>query len=401
MQESAAAPPAPVYVQRWPTEIPLLVFVILASLGIWFLLAITIFGFVYALLIGLFFIFTHVAFVTYVRGSAVRLGPNQFPELHERVVELSRTAGLDPAPAAYVMESGGALNALASRFLRSRFIVLYSDLLDACENDTAARDMVIGHEIGHVKARHLDWMWFLVPGMFVPFLGSAYSRARELTCDRYGAALCGERAGAVRGLAILAAGRSHGPRVDLESFAAQSADLDTGWMTLGKWLSRYPPLCERISALEPELRPKGVPGTTGTVRAILILAAIFLVPSMATGIFMAVLLPTFQKAFQEAASLDLEESEPFVAPENVAAARARFDADFDEFQTMLDEYDARGNPEPEDLYEAWNEVYPDLEAPDDPFDGLPYGYDSTSDGRRLLLSSVSLSSDAVLISEQR
>src|SRR5687767_13792824 len=102
-------------VERWPTEIPLFVLVVLASIAIWGLLVISIIGVVYALMIAVFLFFSHVVFITHVRGSAVRLGPEQFPELWNRVVELSRRAGLAAPPEAYLMEAGGSLNAFATK----------------------------------------------------------------------------------------------------------------------------------------------------------------------------------------------------------------------------------------------------------------------------------------------
>jgi Zn-dependent protease with chaperone function len=38
--------------------------------------------------------------------------------------------------------------------------------------------MIIGHELGHIRARYLRWLRFVIPGMGVPFLGSLYSQAR-------------------------------------------------------------------------------------------------------------------------------------------------------------------------------------------------------------------------------
>ena len=100
--------------------------------------------------------------------------------------------GMARVPEVYVMQAGGTLNALASKFMRANIVVLFSELIEACDDDTGARDMIIAHELGHLHAGHLRWTWFLLPGSMVPFLGTALSRAREYTCDRYGAAGLGE-----------------------------------------------------------------------------------------------------------------------------------------------------------------------------------------------------------------
>ena len=160
-----------VQVERWPTEEPLLVFVLLAALSLWLLLAVSIIGLVYVLLIGLVLFVAQVVFVAHVRGSAVRLSARQLPELHRRVQELAARAGLARPPEAYLMQAEGALNALATRFLGASVIVLFSDLLEACGSDEKARDMVIGHELGHLASGHLRWRWLVAPGLFVPFLG--------------------------------------------------------------------------------------------------------------------------------------------------------------------------------------------------------------------------------------
>ena len=169
---SSEQPIETVLVNRWPTEIPLLILVAFAAAGVWFMLAISLIGMFYVAFIGLFLFFAHAVFVAHIRGSGVRLGPNQFPELFQRVEVLAAQMGIASMPEAYLMEAGGTLNAFATRFLRSRLIVLYTDLIDACDEDTAARDMVIAHELGHIKAGHFRGMWFLAPAMMIPFLGT-------------------------------------------------------------------------------------------------------------------------------------------------------------------------------------------------------------------------------------
>src|SRR5512140_3267375 len=215
---------APIEIRRWPSELPLFAACLVVSVAIYALLIISIVGAIYIALFGLLFFLAHAAFVAHVRGSAVRLGPQQFPDLHRRVEELARRMGMEHAPDAYLMQAGGVLNAFATRFLGLDVIVLFSTLLDACGDNEAARDMIIAHELGHIRAGHTRLRWLVVPASFVPFLGSALSQAREYTCDRYGLAGAGDKAGALLGLTILAAGGTHAPRVNQQALALQRED---------------------------------------------------------------------------------------------------------------------------------------------------------------------------------
>lgn len=373
-QQTHAAPP-PVVVERWPTELPLLAFVALSAAAIWALLFLSLIGFVYAAFIGLFLFFAHLGFVAYVRGSAIRLGPDQLPELHQRVQQLCARAGIDEVPEAYLMQAGGTLNALATKFLRSRMIVLFSDLLEACGDNTAAADMVIGHELGHIKAGHLQWSWLLFPGMLVPFLGTTYSRAREYTCDRYGAALCGDPKGALLGLAILAAGGAQGPRVNLAALARQREQLDTGFMTLAKWLATHPPLCDRVAALEPSLVAGVRPYFKGPLRVVAGAAVVFTVGAVGAGVFVAKLMPRFRELMAEtqAQQLGVRPSRP--SPP--AGARQRVETDLAELASVARAYRLENGAYPADhaaLVAAWKAARGGANPPVDPFDGKAYGY---------------------------
>ncbi len=391
-----------VSVSPWPTEQPLFALVLLMSLMLWTAILLSIFGAIYALIIALGLFFVHLLFIVHVRGSGVRLGPRQFPDLDRRVRELALQAGLEEIPAAYVMESGGALNAFATKFLRSRMIVLFTDLLDACGDDRAARDMVIGHELGHLRRGHLDWNILIAPGMFVPFLGAAYSRARELTCDRWGAALCGDRAGALRGLAILAAGAQHGPRVDLESFVAQRQDLDTGWMTVGRWLSTYPTLAERVAALDDELSRRAPAAGRGPLRAVGILALGCLLPVLAGGLVVAfagsklkaladstrpgaALSPLAEPSAEESPLGDQDEA-PAVEAIGAEAAARQAQEDLRRIAELIDLTASASGEYPEDLdalVALWESAHPGEALPRDPFDGAAYGYQKEAHAYRL------------------
>jgi Zn-dependent protease with chaperone function len=265
---------ATVRVERWPSELPLQSMCILASVAIYLLLVISVVGVIYAAAIAAFVFVAHAAFAAHVRGSAVRLGPQQFPELHRRVEDIARRMGMEQVPDSYLMQAGGALNAFAMRFLGSNMIVLYSDLLEACGANEAARDMIIAHELGHIKAGHVQVRWLIAPAMLVPFLGTALSRAREYTCDRYGLACAGDKGGALLGLTVLAAGGTHAPSVNQQALARQREDLNTGWLTIGEWLGTHPPVAKRLAALEPALLAGTRTSFAGRLRAVAIIGVL-------------------------------------------------------------------------------------------------------------------------------
>ena len=380
---AAAAPVAaapPVVVERWPSERNLLALVVMAALALWVALTFSIIGIAYAALLGLFFFAVHVGFIAHLRGSAVRLGPEQMPELHQRVVALSQRIGLAP-PAAYLMQAGGTLNALATRFLRSQFIVLYSELLDACGDNEDARDFIIAHELGHLKAGHLRGRWFLLPGLFVPFLGTAYSRACEYTSDRYGLAASGDRERALDGLCILAAGGRFGPRVNRRALAAQRPDLDTFWMALGRWLSTHPPISARLAALDPALAPQ----PAGRRRVILaaatvVVAGLVLPVAIVAGLWSFVrrveaqVVAARAAAEQTAAGDDADDSSTDDAssdvPKEIEEAILSLADAADAYRS------AQGAPPPDvrALYQGWAEQHPGEPAPTDPYGGAWYRY---------------------------
>jgi len=338
----------------------------------------------YVLLIAGFLFVMRVAFVTNVRGNAARLGPEQFPELYHRVETLAGRMGLKRVPAAYLMQAGGALNALAARFIRTNMVVLYSDLVEACGVNGAALDMIIAHELGHVRGAHVRLGWLLFPSRVVPFLGSALSRAREYTCDLVGFTAAGDREGGLLGLSILAVGATYGPRVAHGTLAAQRRDLNTGWMTLGQWVGTHPPLAKRIAALDPSLSPETRSSAGGTLRALSIMLAgvVILVGGIyvgASGAFSRIgnLLSPGQDQFSGF------DSSTYTPPESAAN---ELNAAFAELSTVLDEEVLSGGALPasyDELTTLWSDQTGKDALPTDPYDGQEIGYTQTATGYRL------------------
>lgn len=189
----------------------------------------------------------HGFLIGHLRGNAIRVTSRQFPDLHRVINELSAKMEM-PAPVVYVLQSGGVLNAFATRFLGRDFVVLFSDVLEVASRDgEAAVAFIVGHELAHIKRGHVRWRWVIYPAMLVPFLGAAYSRACEYTCDSFGA-FC-RPDGAVPGLLILAAGSRLYRQVDTHEYSRQ-AETDGGfWTWLAEVASTHPNLAKRVGAV--------------------------------------------------------------------------------------------------------------------------------------------------------
>ena len=202
------------------------------------------YGFMFAL-IGLF---AHGLALGRVRGNSVRVSERQFPQLHRLAAAHARKLGMDKVPAIYLMQSGGLLNAFATRFLGRDFVIIYSDVLElALAQGEAAVGFIVGHELGHIWRGHLKYRWLTAPGRLFPYLGLAYSRACEYTCDRVGA-FC-QPDGAISGLLALAAGKQLHAHVAVKEFAAQ-AETDKGfWVRRAEIISSHPNLPKRVAAL--------------------------------------------------------------------------------------------------------------------------------------------------------
>jgi Zn-dependent protease with chaperone function len=202
----------------------------------------------YGLMFSLVGLFAHGLALGRVRGNAVRVSEKQFPQLHRLATAHARKLGLKKAPTVYVMQSGGLLNAFATRFLGRDFVIIYSDVLElALAQGEAAVGFIMGHELAHVWRGHLKHRWLTLPGRIFPYLGPAYSRACEYTCDRIGA-FC-QPDGAISGLLALAAGKQLHPHVDVKEYAAQATTDQSFWIRRAEIISTHPLLPKRVAAL--------------------------------------------------------------------------------------------------------------------------------------------------------
>ena len=208
-----------------------------------------VFGALMYVFVGAFALFMmHGLFIGRLRGNGVKVGPRQFPVLHRLVQQHAAKLGMKSVPDVFVMQSGGSLNAFATRFFGRDFVVVYSDVLAlAEERGEAAVGFIVAHELGHVARGHLRHRWLTMPARLIPNLGAAYSRACEYTCDRFGAHC--QPDGGVEGLLVLAAGRELYRKVDAREYVRQ-VETETGfWVRRAELMASHPNLPKRVAAL--------------------------------------------------------------------------------------------------------------------------------------------------------
>ena len=302
----------------YPNEKRLFRIAIVLAAIVWFILIAGTLGIAlfYIGLIALFAIFAQSGFITHIRGNGIRITEEQFPDLHAALIKCCDQVEMEEVPEAYLLRTD-FFNALATRFLRKHYVVLFTDVVDALEDRPGAINFYIGHELGHIQRKHIRWGWVLAPVLWLPVLGNAYRRAEEYTCDRYGNACCDEEQDAVAAMAAIVAGDTRWKTMNTQTYLDQVQDTGGFFMSLNEFLSDYPWLCKRLAwvlalrnGTEPEFPKRSklaalltifapsVPG--GFVSLIMI---VFIV-----GILAAVALPAYQ-SYVETADLAAEMAE--------------------------------------------------------------------------------------------
>lgn len=233
-------------------EKPLHTLALVIGIVAWLLLLVGTVGIalVYALLGLLIYLFAQSAFIAHLRGNSLELGPAQLPDLYAQYTEACRRLDIDVPPTAYLMMSDGVLNALATRFLRRHYVVVFSSVVEALRTRPEALRFYFGHELAHIKRGHLDRAWLKWPALILPLLGAAYRRAQEYTCDLHGLAAANSPEDAYAALTVLASGGEKLPAANVAGFIDQQSLSSGFWMSYHELTGDYPWLCKRLAHLQ-------------------------------------------------------------------------------------------------------------------------------------------------------
>lgn len=270
---------------RSPKEQPLYIISLVFSILVWAVLVLGTLGIglVYVLFGVLGFLVFQALMVAAIKGNGVRISEKQLPELYARLASAAQKLGLKDVPEAYLVNDRGILNAFATRFWGRNFVILYAELVEACDQAGAGIDFVIGHEIGHHALGHLRLRGVLLPARIMPWLGPAYSRACEYSCDRAGQAVVEDPQAAITGLCVLAAGGRFAKQLSIDEYLNQQATTGHFWQAVVELNLSHPFLSKRIGALIAMREPARAQPPLGRNVFAYILAPFFALANPAAG----------------------------------------------------------------------------------------------------------------------
>lgn len=219
---------------------------VITSAILYLILTVSIIGILYVLSLALCFFIAHCLSIGHIKANSVKVTEKQFPQIYEMIQESCKKLEYKTIPDIYILQSGGVLNAFATKFLGKQIIILYSEIIELADKDgIEALKFIIAHELVHHKRKHLSKHIFLAPSMIIPFLGQAYSRACEYTCDAIAAHIYPQKA--ENGLLILLLGSKLYKGINLFEYLNTSQVESGFWSWFAEIIASHPHLYKRIS----------------------------------------------------------------------------------------------------------------------------------------------------------
>jgi Zn-dependent protease with chaperone function len=171
-------------------------------------------------------------------ASSVRVGRNQFPDLHDVLDGVTEILDVPQRPELYVYND--PVPQAITLGVDDPFIAMSSGLYDMTTDEE--RRFIIGHETGHVLSGHALYQsllmhllnlvgslsWIPASGLGLRSLIAAlreWERKAELSADRAGL-LAGQDAGAALRVHMKMAGGANLDKIDAEAFLAQAEEYE-------------------------------------------------------------------------------------------------------------------------------------------------------------------------------
>lgn len=199
-------------------------------------------------------------------GNALKVSEHQCPEIHKMVVDVASDIGMTKIPDVFIYNAGGIINAYAIKFIGGKYVMLFNGIVDLSLKRNAPDELktIIAHELGHHAAGHTGLLknLLIMPARMIPYLGNAYSRACEYTCDRIATAVIKDANIVSNALVGLAHGSvAIASHVNREAFVQQESEIPGLPGYINEIYSTHPRLTRRIKAVNDFAR--NLPATQG------------------------------------------------------------------------------------------------------------------------------------------
>ncbi len=156
-----------------------------------------------------------------IHGSGLRIGPEQFPQLHECIETLWSRVGRGDSPEVYIIEAS-VMNAFAVRYGKRNIVLLTDDMIHGCLQSSDPRTLafVIGHELAHTALKH--------HAAFRTWISASLkrlSRHDEYTADRVAMKLLDNPQVAAEGIVLLTVGPHLLPYLNYNALRTQVSEV--------------------------------------------------------------------------------------------------------------------------------------------------------------------------------
>ncbi len=142
------------------------------------------------------------------------------------------------------------MGAFICKFLATRFIFLSSELAESMLQEKEQLEMIMGHEIGHLKAEHFRWQWLIGIWRVIPIVYNFYGRNCELTADRLGLIASGNIEHSLMALTKIMIGDKLSSQTNIDNLLKQAEMVKKSLAgKLGQLFSTHPYMVKRIKEL--------------------------------------------------------------------------------------------------------------------------------------------------------
>ncbi len=182
-----------------------------------------------------------------IKGSALRVGPKQFPDIYEMAEEIAESLDME-TPEVYILESN-VQNAFAIKYGGKRFVILVDDVIFGCQmtQNMDSLRFIIAHEMAHHTLGHTKLIRSQMRAVYLPL-----SRLDELSCDAVAAAVVGKEA-AADALTLLIVGPHLYSQVNRPSLERQSIQVEENKYTKkAERQLNHPLLLRRLARVIPD-----------------------------------------------------------------------------------------------------------------------------------------------------